>query len=174
LPVAPLRSGTVAAAHAAGTGVYLLSGTGIDNVGISASDQMIADLQTSTSTTTGGILRRCASITLDAFSADATDNIYRNWYISITSGPGVAQSARILHYDGDLKMAIIDCVEHGQSWTGYAQVRNTAMNLLDSARTCTFLRHHTGPESTLSTKAKYQRLPFRLASQRARRSCPRR
>ena len=38
------------------------------------------------------MLRRCATVTLDAFAADATDNVYRGWYIAITSGAGVAQA----------------------------------------------------------------------------------
>lgn len=179
-----------------GAAVHIISGTGLSNFGIAGSDNLLAALQAGASTQTGGILRRCmpcflggdgtsnltsfcsalcrcATITLDPFKADDTDNIYRwrnpdpqfccfnrddakleslhrNWYIAITSGVGVAQSvricatqrssisnfcaaisiegcavtyagvrqARILHYDGDLKLAVIDCVQHGQEWTG--------------------------------------------------------
>jgi hypothetical protein len=115
------RSGSVAASHASGAAVNIISGTGVANYGASGADSLLAALQASTTLYTGGVVRRCATITLDQFRADATDNIYRNWYIAITSGAGVAQSARILHYDGDLKLAVIDCVAHGQFWTGYAQ-----------------------------------------------------
>lgn len=115
------RAGTIVASHAVGAAVHIISGTGLSNFGIAGSDNLLAALQAGASTQTGGILRRCATITLDPFKADDTDNIYRNWYIAITSGVGVAQSARILHYDGDLKLAVIDCVQHGQEWTGYAQ-----------------------------------------------------
>ena len=34
-------------------------------------------------------------------------------YVAITSGIGVAQTARIMHYDGKLKLAVVDCIEHG-------------------------------------------------------------
>ena len=115
------RSGTLAAAHAANAVVYIISGTGVSNYGVSGADTLSASGQASTTLQTGGLLRRCATITLDQFKADATDNIYRNWYVAITSGIGVAQTARVMHYDGDLKLAVVDCIEHGQFWTGYAQ-----------------------------------------------------
>ena len=108
------RSGSIAAGHAQGAAVYVVSGTGVQNYGVSGSDQMRASMQASTTLLTGGVLRRCATITLDTFKADSTDNIYRNWYVAITSGVGVAQSARIMHYDGQLKLAVVDCIEHGQ------------------------------------------------------------
>ncbi len=91
--------------------------------GVTGSDTLSAARQASTTLQTGGILRRCATISLDPWKADSTDNIYRNWYVAITSGIGVAQTARVMHYDGELKLAVVDCVEHGQYWTGYAQVR---------------------------------------------------
>ena len=109
------------AAHAQDAPVYIISGTGAQNDGISGDDTLRASGQASTTLQAGGFLRRCATITLDQFKADTTDNIYRNWYVAITSGIGVAQTARIMHYDGELKLAVVDCIEHGQFWTGYAQ-----------------------------------------------------
>lgn len=120
------RSGTVAASHASGAVVNIITGTGTANFGNTGADSLLAAMQASTSLYTGGVIKRCATITLDAFRADSTDNIYRNWYVSITSGTGVAQSARIMHYDGELKLAVIDCVSHGQYWTGYAQAGYTS------------------------------------------------
>jgi hypothetical protein len=120
------RHGSIAASHAQGAAIYIISDTGIQNYGVSGADTSRASAQASTTLQTGGMLRRCATITLDQFKADPTDNIYRNWYVSITSGVGVAQSARVMHYDGDLKLAVIDCVEHGQFWSGYAQAGYSA------------------------------------------------
>ena len=120
------RHGSIAASHAKGAAVYIISDTGVQNYGVSGADTLRASDQASTTLQTGGILRRCATISLDPFKADATDNIYRNWYVAITSGIGVAQSARIMHYDGELKLAVIDCVEHGQFWSGYAQAGYSA------------------------------------------------
>jgi len=119
------RSGSVAAAHAVGAAINIISDTGVLNSGISASAQLDAKLQASISIQQGGILRRCATLTLDSL-ASSTDNVYRNWYVAITSGVGVAQSARVLHYDGTNKLAVIDCIQQGQYWTGYAQAGYTS------------------------------------------------
>ena len=73
------RSGSIAASHASGAAVYIISDTAVQNAGVAGSDSMRASQQASTSLQTGGILRRCATITLDPFKADDTDNVYRNW-----------------------------------------------------------------------------------------------